>query len=164
MSRKYICKISLSLSSFVSLSFSLSAMQVKKIVISPMIILDIVNRGNAFFNLSFWFHFRTGKFYYPDNIVRHVGKCPQQDFANSSPSPVRQFEIQKCKKHLSRASLKLRLHRNKFLSLQSRDICLKISGHFSFAPCSFICSFILFRANSRKINNQNTSWFLLVKY
>lgn len=68
-----------------------------------MIILDIVNKRNVVSNLSFWFHSRTEKFYYPDNIVRHVGKCPQQDFANSSPSPVRQFEIQKCKKkHLSR--------------------------------------------------------------
>jgi len=63
-----------------------------------MIILDIVNKRNAFSNLSFRFHSRTEKFYYLDNIVRHVGKCPRQDFANSSPSPVRQFEIQKRKK------------------------------------------------------------------
>ena len=100
---KYICTIFLSffLSFFLWYQSFLSLLQ-KKIIIFPMIILNIVDKKNAFSNLSFWFQSRIGKFYYPDNIVRHVGKCPQQDFANSSPSSFHQFEIQKCQKHLSR--------------------------------------------------------------
>lgn len=64
-----------------------------------MIILDITNKRNVFFNLSFSFHFQTKKFYYLDNIVRHaLGDVRSKLKSIAGPS----IWNLKAQKHLSR--------------------------------------------------------------